>query len=188
MPYSVNSYANVGGSPFQQYENQQYQNYLQQQQAQTAQQNQQSQQQNPAFGGQTPNLGGGIQYGNQQNYGGWPPSGQQQYNPLPQYNQNQYQPQQFGSGSLGNNPASNILQQPQNQGNSLQRGFGGVETPPNTQLMGMYQPANSTSTQSNPYQTNQQMQPFQYSPLQPYNFGGGSPSGGTGAYSMLNYY
>jgi hypothetical protein len=171
MPYSVNSYANVGGSPFQQYENQQYQNYLQQQQAQTAQQNQQSQQQNPAFGGQQPNLGGGIQYGNQQNYGGWPPSGQQQYNPLPNYNLSQ--PQQ---------------QPPQNQGNSLQRGFGGVETPQNTQLMGMYQPTNSTSTQSNPYQTNPQSQPFQYSPLQQYNFGGGSPAGGTGNYSMFNYF
>ncbi len=170
MPYSVNSYSNVGGSPFQQYENQQYQNYLQQQQLQ--QQKQQPQgQQNPAFGGQQPNLGGGINYGGQQNYGGWPPSGQQQYNPLPQYNANQ--PQQ---------------QPPQNQGNSLQRGFGGVENPPNTQYMGQYKPPTNTTTQSNPYQTNQQMQPFQYSPLQPYNFGGGSPQGGTGDYSMFNYF
>ena len=65
MPYSVSSYSDIGGSPFQQYQNQQQQFALQQQQLQN--QKLQLQQQNPQW------------------------MGQQQYGQLPQYNFNQNQ-------------------------------------------------------------------------------------------------
>ena len=175
MPYSINSYSNVGGSPFQQYMDQQRQQYLAYQQSLQPQQNQNGQQgqQNPPFGGQNQPIQG-FQ-GNQQNYGGYPQPGAFQYNPLQGYNM-QGQSQQ--------------LQQPQNQGNSLQRGFGGIENP--NPVLGQYKPPANTTTQgqqyTNPYAVNPSTQP--YSPFQSYGMFTGSPSGGTGNfdYSMFNYY
>ncbi len=221
MPYSISSYQNFGSSPFQQYQDQQQQFQLQQQQNQLQQQQNQlklQNQQNPAFGGQQPTLGGGITYGGQQQYGGWPSSGQQQYNPLPTYNtggqqnkgpdpNNYNDPRWWPSGTPG------MAAPLQNQGSSTRltqatgllpssglndssnpyydvgaatfMGTGG-SAPQSAGYNGYY--PSYQPPQTNPYQTNQQNQPFQYTPLQPYNFGGGSPSGGTGNYSMFNYF
>ena len=172
MPYSVNSYSNVGGSPFQQYMDQQRQQYLAYQQSLQPQQNQNGQQgqQNPPFGGQNQPIQG-FQ-GNQQNYGGYPQPGAFQYNPLQGYNMQ----------------GQNQQPQPQNQGNSLQRGFGGIENP--NPVLGQYKPPANTSQgeYTNPYAVNPSTQP--YSPFQSYGMFTGSPSGGTGNfdYSMFNYY
>jgi len=97
--------------------------------------------------------------------------------------------------------------QPQNQGNSLQRGFGGIENP--NPVFGQYQPASKQAppgttyngprptfegdtpppnqSYTNPYAVNPATQP--YSPFQNYSMFS-SPSGGTGNfdYSMFNYY
>lgn len=184
MPFSYSSYADIGGSPFQQYQNQQQQFQLQQQQAK----NQQNQQ-NPAFGGQNPQLGNSFPqqptYGQQQQYGGM-----QQYNPLPSYNlttQNQgFQPTPINQSDYST--YRSVFPGEQAQGQNIQfnpSAFPGINS---NQLTGSpynlnfnageqnYLNQQQPQTTSNPYSTGYNSlpnyNPFQYS----------SPAGGTGQY------
>lgn len=173
MPYSVASYADIGGSPFQQYENQQQQFQLQRQQIQ----NQQNQQQNAPLGGQQYGQQGyGPTYGQQQQYGGF----QQQYNPLPNYNLN-----------MGGFQPTPINQSDYTTYRSAPESPIGQTYVQNPQLPGLN--LNLNSAEQNYLKQQQPQQPQQTNPTA-YSFGGynslpnynpyqySSPAGGTGQY------
>ena len=173
MPFSYSNYASIGGSPFQQYENQQQQFQLQQQQIQ----NQQKQQNQPQFNQQQY----APQYGQQQQYGGF-----QQYNPLPNYNlntQNQgFQPTPINQSDYTN--FQGIFKGEQPQGQNLQFNPNQFQGLNNSNQIG-FSPYNFNfnSAEQNYLKQQQPVNPTGYNSLPFYNqFQYSSPAGGTGQF------